>query len=143
MAIKRMCPRCRKIIEYKDKYCKDCTARMNRDYDRYKRDKESQAFYESKEWRKLSKIIKANYHGLDVYQLMINKRFVPADTVHHIEEIKDNPSRKLDPSNLIPVSKGTHKAIHEAYKKDKAGTQKLLFKLIQEPIGGGNKVLDV
>lgn len=116
---------------------------MNRDYDRYKRDKESQSFYESKEWRKLSKIIKANYHGLDVYQLMINKRFVPADTVHHIEEIKDNPSRKLDPSNLIPVSKGTHKVIHEAYKKDKAGTQKLLFKLIQEPIGGGNKVLDV
>lgn len=135
MAIKKMCPRCRKIIERTEKYCDVCTSRMNRDYDRYKRDKESQSFYESKEWRKLSKLIKSNYHGLDVYQFKVNKRLVYADTVHHIEEIKDNPSRKLDPSNLIPVSKGTHKSIHEAYKKDKTGTQKLLFKLIQEPLG--------
>lgn len=130
LAIKKMCPRCRRVIDHAERYCKECMARLNKDYDKYVRDKESKDFYNSRSWLKVRKIVLDKYHGLDLYQLKINKRIVYADTVHHIEELKDDSSKALDINNLIPVSAATHNYIHSEYKKDKKKIQSLLRSLV-------------
>lgn len=125
-----MCPRCRRVISNDQIYCVECTARRNRDYDRTGRDKESKAFYNSKAWLTVRRQVLEKFHGLDVYQLFVNNKIVYADTVHHIIELRDDPTRSLDMGNLIPLSDRTHKEIHGLYKTDKKNTQRLLFKLI-------------
>lgn len=130
MPIKKMCPRCRRLIELNQNLCVECTARKNKDYDRTRRDKTSTEFYNSRPWLKTREAVIRKYHGLDLYELKVNNRIVYADTVHHIEELRENPSRALDMDNLIPLSSGTHAAIHKAYAKDKAAMQKVLFSLI-------------
>lgn len=133
MAIKKMCPRCRRVIEHSQRYCVECTARMNRDYDRTARDKNSKAFYNSDPWLKVRRIVLEKYHGLDIYQYRVYGRVVYADTVHHIEELRENPTRALDVDNLIPLSDRSHKEIHGLYRKskeEKKATQKVLFDII-------------
>lgn len=134
MPIKKLCPRCRRVIEHNQKRCVECTARMNKDYDRTKRDKSSKEFYNSKAWLQVRQLVISKYHGLDMYELVINKRIVYADTVHHIEELKDNPSKALDITNLIPLSLSSHAAIHKMYDKDKKSTQKMLNRIISNDI---------
>ena len=135
MPIKKICPRCRRVIEYKQNLCVECTTRKNRDYDKTRRDKNTKEFYNSKPWLKVRATILSKYHGLDLYELIVNKQIVYADTVHHIEELKVNPTRALDPSNLIPLSSGTHAAIHKEYDKGqeaKTAMQRVLFSLINK-----------
>lgn len=134
MPIKNMCPRCRRVIEYNQNLCVECTSRKNKDYDRTRRDKTSQAFYNSDSWRKIRAVVINKYHGLDLYELVINKQIVYADTVHHIEELKVNPDRALDPSNLIPLSASTHARIHKEYDKgasERKDMQRILFGILK------------
>ncbi len=137
MALKKTCT-CGKVIDYSKQYCDDCT-RKNEEYkaQRYKyydnniRDKQSTAFYNSLEWEATRAEVLRNHKGLDLYEYYINKKIVYADTVHHIVELKENWNRRLDISNLFPMSSSTHSMIHKLYKKDKKVTQKLLFELIK------------
>jgi hypothetical protein len=94
-------------------------ARSNKDYGRTRRDSKSKVFYNSNEWLTIRGKVLSMYHGLDVYQLMINGEVVYADTVHHIHELKEHSDLALDIGNLIPMSSGTHSYIHKLYKKDK------------------------
>lgn len=136
MALKKLC-RCGKIIDYNQKYCKQCSikykeerAEYHRHYDKYIRDQESAGFYNSQEWEKTREHIIAKYKGLDLYAFFIEKKIVYADTVHHIEELRENWDRRLDITNLIPLSSGNHTRIHKMYEKDERGTQRLLFSLL-------------
>jgi 5-methylcytosine-specific restriction endonuclease McrA len=75
------------------------------------------------------------YDGLDV--LAMNEgRIVPADTVHHIIPVKDDPSLFWDPSNLLPVSRESHAYIHSKY--DESATAKndmiLLLQSLRKPL---------
>ncbi len=141
MAFKKLC-RCGKVIEYKEKNCSSCIdlynqerAETNKYYDKYIRDKKSTAFYNSPEWIKTREYVLRKYKGLDLYAFFIEKKIVYADTVHHIEELRANWNRKLDITNLIPLSSSNHNVIHAMYEKDKEGTQRLLFSLLQRWAG--------
>lgn len=136
MALMKLC-RCGKVISQRDRYCKQCKvishqeiAESNRYYDKYIRDKRSATFYNSTSWIKTREYILDKYKGLDLYAFFIEKEIVYADTVHHIEELKENWDRGLDITNLFPLSSGNHSKIHKMYGKDKEGTQKLLFSLL-------------
>ncbi len=129
---------CSGLATYPNKYCsmhleieKQEIAKRNSFYDRNIRDKECDEFYHSDDWIKSREYILKKYKGLDLYVYFILNEIVYADTVHHIEELKENWNRRLDINNLIPMSNPTHKKIHAMYKKDKAKTQNLLFKLIE------------
>ena len=53
--------------------------------------------------------------------------------VHHIIPLEDSPDRRLDPGNLIYVSRKRHRLIHDTYakgEKEKEILQKVLFKAI-------------
>lgn len=131
-----MC-RCGKLINYNQKYCNQCSikhkqerAEYHRHYDKYIRDKKATDFYNSVGWRRVRDYVIAKYKGLDLFAFFILKEIVYADAVHHIEELKENWDRRLDINNLIPLSNSNHNVIDGLYRRDKEGTQKLLFSLL-------------
>ncbi|MEG6613754.1 hypothetical protein V6C42_12940 [Pseudoclostridium thermosuccinogenes] len=135
MLLKKLC-RCGTLIDAGRKYCSSCErkyqqekAEANRYYDKNIRDKKAAAFYNSPEWETTRKYVLAKYKGLDLYAFFIEKKIAFADTVHHIEELRDNWDRRLDITNLIPLSSSNHNRIHSMYEKDKVNTQNLLFGL--------------
>jgi 5-methylcytosine-specific restriction protein A len=138
--LKKLC-RCGKLIEYNKKYCNKCSEKIeqyrkekSKYYDKYKRNKRSTKFYNSKEWIKLRTFVLSKYKGLDLYAYYVDKRIVYASHVHHVIEIEDNWDRRLDINNLIPLSNENHSKISVLYKKDnkiKQETQELLFNLLE------------
>ena len=134
MPLLKLCPRCQAVISANEKKCKNCAARYNKQYDKHRRDQKAERFYNSREWSSIRQYVLAKHKGLDLYQLHVNGKIVPANTVHHIEEFRENPSRALDVNNLIPLDAGTHAHIHKLYEKEKKKTQELLFSLVSKEI---------
>jgi len=70
-----------------------------------------------------------------------------ADMVHHITEIEEDWTQRLNVENLFPLSNGNHGIISALYKKDEATkrqTQELLRNIIRQHwkgAGGIEKVL--
>ena len=78
--------------------------------------KESQKFYESKEWRRLRKIVLK----MDKYECQECKtvgRYTKATTVHHVNHLRDKPDMALNifdelgNRNLISVCKSCHETV--------------------------------
>ena len=115
-------------------------------YDRFKRNRESKSFYNSKPWKLKREEVLSFYLNLDIYELYINKKVVTADTVHHIHELIEAPEQSLDEDNLIPLSSSTHDLIHGRYKEDKITTMKLLVAIkerwIKDINHGASRVMD-
>lgn len=87
----------------------------------------------------------ARSNGCDEVILHEQGRIVKGDIVHHIEPIKDNPIKAYDVDNLIYVSRGTHKMIHDAYDKDRESKEKMqgeLRRCVSETRGVSKKVFD-
>ncbi|MFG6315963.1 HNH endonuclease signature motif containing protein [Bacillus velezensis] len=80
-------------------------------YDKHKRDQQSRSFYKSKEWQRCRQFVlrRDNYLCQDCLK---NKRITQADTVHHIDELKDHPEKALDESNLISLCFSCHNKRH-------------------------------
>ena len=80
-------------------------------FDRYL----NQAFYRSKEWRKVRREVIARDEGCDMGHPdhPISGRII----IHHInpvtiDDVEDGSDILLDPNNLVCVSEDTHNAIH-------------------------------
>ena len=146
----KLCARCGKKIPSNAK-C-DCVKERHKIYNREYRDNESADFYNSKQWKTLRNICKLKANGLDLYELLVNNKYVKGTLSHHIEELKDNKSRALDINNLIWISDKTHNYIHAQYDKsaeDKKNMQNKLFDILNKyynnefilfemTVGGGN-----
>lgn len=140
MALKKICPKCHKIIANNTTYCNDCTAKWlelkvetNRYYDNTYRDKEGKRFYNSKEWTAVTKMVKNRDYGL-CKLCRSNNQTTFASIVHHIVERKEDKSKALDPFNCISLCTGCHNHIHNEYKKNsqaKATMQERLNSLIR------------
>jgi hypothetical protein len=117
------------------------------EYNRFRRDKKAAEFYTSQGWRNARENALKLYDGIDIYAYYIQHRVIAADMVHHIVELEDDWTKRLDMTNLIPLSNGNHGIISALYKKDettKAETQRLLREIIAEhwkEAGGIEKVL--
>ena len=80
-------------------------------YTSHNRDPKIQKFYESSEWRKLSRQVKEEANWLcewcaeDDYE-------VNASYTHHIVEVKDDWSKRLLRSNLVAVCSTCHERSH-------------------------------
>lgn len=73
-------------------------------------------------------ICKAQCFGADVYVYAMTGRIMPARNglVHHIVEVSEDMELAYDIDNLVYVGSASHKAIHDAYKKDKEKMQRIL-----------------
>jgi len=115
---------------YCDRHKREALER-HKEYDQSIRDKRSQEFYGSSIWIKMRDYVIHHYNGLDLYDLFINNKITAANTVHHIIELKEDWNLRIDFPNLLPVSESNHSVIHQLYKKDKKGTQAILYELIE------------
>lgn len=129
--MKKTC-KCGKTIPYSEKYCSECAKEHKQDttyYDKYNRNKESRAFYHSKEWLCIRAYVMARYNGLCLYSLYVEGELVPADVVHHIVELSEDDSKALDFDNLIPLCSSVHSSLHSNYREsDKVMLRQLLKK---------------
>ena len=132
---------CGALIPQNIKMCSTCEAgqgnRMSRhmEYNIYRRDKKAAAFYVCDEWRKTRAFTLHLYDGLDIYAYYVQHRIATADMVHHVVEIEEDWNKRLDITNLLPLSNGNHGIISALYKKDEATkkqTQQLLYSIIAE-----------
>lgn len=81
-------------------------------------------FYNSKRWRKLSK--EAKKRDKNECQMCKDKGlYKAAKQVHHIEEVKDNPMRALDITNLTSLCIECHNTLHNRQKKLNTSLNKL------------------
>ena len=78
--------------------------------------------YHSTRWQKLRATVMSHYGYRDVVELA-QGRMVPAETVHHIVPTSDDKNLFYNFSNLIPVSRATHDAIHTRYRESEQAKQ--------------------
>lgn len=123
----KLCGRCGKKLLQGSK-C-SCAKERHKVYDRKYRNKDNAEFYHSKAWKSMTALCKLKANGLDMWELIINKRIVKGTLSHHIEELEDNRARALDITNLIWVSDKTHAFIHSEYNKCLENKRKLQEKL--------------
>ncbi|HII4451620.1 TPA: HNH endonuclease [Clostridium perfringens] len=127
---------CNNLIEFNETYCSkhrvESSKERHKCYKVRRKDKEEQAFYNSKAWRIVRISVLNRDHGLCKLCLKENK-IILADVVHHIIELKERRELGLEKSNLLSLCDSCHKKIHAKYKKGivtKKNTQEELFKLI-------------
>ena len=139
MAYKKYCARagCNCLIDIKQRYCArhiTTNAERNREYDRTQRDQKAKAFYNSKAWLITRQKILTRDNHIDVYIYATERRIVKATMVHHIVELREDPTKGLELDNLISLSEETHeKIIKKAYSNEetKVKMQKELRKALE------------
>ena len=90
--------------------------------------------YYSPAWKKIRQTVRLLYGGIDPYALA-HGRIEHTEVVHHIVPTDEDPSRFCDPSNVIPLSKASHREVHMLYSTDedtKRKTQDELSSLLKE-----------
>lgn len=140
----KYCPLCERVkIPDEDKVCSKCKELYGEDiekakYKRYNRtrmDKESQSFYNSKQWKKIRERVKRRDNGLCLYCLLVKNVITTGDLVHHIVEEKQDKSLRLEEDNLIMLCNSCHAYIHGQYERNditKTKMQDKLKKLVKE-----------
>ena len=127
MALMKRCdmPGCNKLAPQGVRHCPahamgktEENRRRHKEYDAHCRNKEAKAFYNSAGWKAARAKALARDAGIDVYLYVRERRAVPADTVHHIVELKEDYSKRMEMENLISVSEATHSMISAAYKDE-------------------------
>lgn len=132
---------CKETIPIDQHYCtkhiklsEETQKESQKHYDvnvRYTRDKQYFDFYNSKEWIQTKSYVLNRFNGICLYSYYILHKIVPAQAVHHIEELKENWDKRLDIDNLIPLSAKAHDMMRGLYKRDKEGTQTILRELLK------------
>lgn len=129
--LEKLCPKCRRIIPAGARYCERCQAavdaateqrrretkrKADRKYDA-KRDPKYRAFYNSAEWRTLSraKMIAAGYQCERCRERYI---IALAEEVHHKQPIQtpEGWERRFDMDNLICVCTKCHNELHGRFQ---------------------------
>lgn len=111
--------------EQKDKYKEYKRRRMHNEEQR-----KFQRFYCSKEWRNCRELAILDTLAIDVIDYYKFNRITQGDTVHHVVEVSEDYSKRLDRDNLIYLTNSNHKFVHKEYcKGNKAKMQELLLNL--------------
>lgn len=89
--------------------------------------KEGDDFYQSAEWRRARAMARARDEDTDAWEYLKTGAIQPGDVVHHIYSISERPDLRCALTNLITVSKVSHREIERLYNKgDKAKIQAIL-----------------
>lgn len=68
-------------------------------------------FYDAPKWRRTAARVMSHYNFVDQVQKRYGK-LEPAEVVHHALPLEDFPEYAFTPHNLIPVSRRTHRGLH-------------------------------
>lgn len=86
-------------------------------YNKYKRDKKSKQFYNSKAWEVCRTNVLIKYYYL-CKECLDNKTIKVYDVVHHIKPLRDYPKLALVESNLIPLCHACHNRMENDIKNN-------------------------
>lgn len=133
--LKKLCSKCGKVIPYGKSRCEVCEAKYQEQkkiyhkyYDNNLRNKVSQSFYNSTEWKNIKKVIHNRDKGLCTMCLNESKiTFV--EVVHHIEPLNENYDKRLSNDNLICLCNKHHAKVHTIYETNKTNKINLQKKL--------------
>lgn len=117
MAIYRRCGKCGKKIAHGIK-C-ECLKLTRKDYNKNVRynneNKEYSIFYNSIHWKRMSSYIRCKYNDLCLMCYFKYKILTIANVVHHIVELKEDYTKRLDEDNLITLCHSCHNILHGNY----------------------------
>lgn len=141
--IYKYCPKCNKTkIKNNEEICEECTKKYEtlqkeryRRYQANRTDKESQVFYNGKQWKRVREIVKDRDKGLCLMCWFIDNVITSVDLVHHIEEEKERIDLRLDEDNLLCLCDKCHKEVHKLYarnNKSKVKMQNELKELVEK-----------
>ena len=136
MGLIRLCPICHNKVDY-GKKCKCEIDKQKQKYRQYKydrKDKKEQVFYSSSEWIKIRNYVKSKQLNCCLFCWFKDNIYNDCDLVHHIIELKEDYSLRLDDDNLILLTDSNHQKIHNIMNRseeDKKRIQKLLFDLVK------------
>lgn len=101
--------------------------------------KDSQDFYNSREWKSARAMTIARDNGMDVWEYLVTGRITYPERVdvHHIEELIEAPELRSDLSNLVTISHENHRLIDALYRK---GNKKLIQDILKEYAAERNNV---
>lgn len=69
------------------------------------------AFYNTTAWKHLRRqVLEEQHHECQLCRA--EGKMVPADTVHHVKEVKEHPELALDKNNLMCLCRECHEKIH-------------------------------
>jgi len=117
---------------------KDSTTQ--RFYDQQRKFDKYTLFYKSPEWMRTRKFV-LNRDSSLCQDCLSRGRYSPASTVHHIVELKEDWTLRLDLMNLISVCHSCHNTIHGRYSKSKDKEVSRLRSIVKRRGGGRRKVL--
>jgi hypothetical protein len=101
--------------------------------------KDSQDFYNSKEWKAARAMTIARDGGMDVWEYLVTGRITYPERVdvHHIEELIEAPELRSSLDNLVTISHENHRLIDALYRK---GNKKLIQDILKEYAKERNRV---
>jgi 5-methylcytosine-specific restriction enzyme A len=129
------CPHlgCNEIIPLNQQYCEKHKAAYDNEI-RHGADKQFNDFYHSSEWIKTQGLVMMKYHGLCVYSYVVEHKVAQADAAHHIIELREDWSKRLSMSNLIPLSATVHdgviRSLYFQSRESKQRAQRMLFECL-------------
>lgn len=88
----------------------------HREYDANRRDEDSKRFYNSSSWRKLREIKLRQSPLCELCRQAQPRRLQRGTHVHHVVELRDDPSLGLVLENLQTLCHGCHSRLHAARK---------------------------
>lgn len=127
MPIYKRCSKCNKRIE-SGTIC-TCVSKRYREEDKYTKDDGYKRFYSSKSWKQVREQAISLYNGIDIYSLYVHGHIEFATTVHHIIPLREDWTRRLDNSNLIPLTDSNHQVVHDLMRK---GDDEVVAKQLME-----------
>lgn len=126
--MQKMCSRCHKLIGILEQ-CNCIDKQRYKDYRNTRTDSKELRFYNSREWKVARvKVLELDNH-LCLHCYLVDKTIRQADTVHHVIELKEDYSLRINKNNLISVCNSCHQIIHNEYKKNKINKEKMINKL--------------
>ncbi|WP_297520486.1 hypothetical protein [uncultured Clostridium sp.] len=140
MAIKKLCSRtgCHRVLDGDTRYCikhKDSDKERYREYQRKrledKYQKKYQEFYNSSEWRIARRSLIAAVCGMDIYEYYTTGKVVAGERAHHIIELTESWTSRLDVANLIYLTEKNHRLIHAAYNRNSKKRKLTQFNLLE------------
>ncbi|WBL53610.1 HNH endonuclease [Bacillus phage yong1] len=98
----------------RDRYCDEHKTQQQEEtkhYNKHSRNKTITSFYKSTDWKRTRQLglIRDNYL---CQHCLKDHCFTPADMVHHIVEVKEDWSKRLDLDNLVSLCNACHNKVH-------------------------------
>ena len=134
MTVYRRCGKCGKKIA-QGVTC-ECVKATRKEYNknvRYNKDNMKYSkFYDSIHWKRMSTYIRCKYNGLCLVCYIKYKVLKIADVVHHIVELKEDYSKRLDEENLVTLCHSCHNILHSNYAEKEKQELNNIKKIYEE-----------